>query len=253
MKRQLSLFMVCAIVTMLSAQTGIKDGWTLKPLAGLTLSTLVGDDAPDCKSKLGMAAGVETEWQGRSRLGFSAGLLYINSPVGEGDGWTGHGKVYGISEKGVPDYRHHLWGNYDYRFHFLAMPLLLRLHVGNGLSLYAGLQPQVLLAARESYTHETYEYLSPEKYGVRLSSDDESSGISDICDKFSVSVPVGLTCNYGHLSFDLRYCFGLNKVENFNDPMAPVRADSPYEWKLYRRQKDTWRCLMLSVGYKFYL
>ena len=50
--------------------------WNVKPMAGMTLTTLVGDDTSDVSTGLGWGLGLEGEYRMSDRLGLSVGAIY---------------------------------------------------------------------------------------------------------------------------------------------------------------------------------
>ena len=111
------LFMIAAMmVATLSVSAQEAGQMFIKPMAGGTFSTLVGD-VDDVKGKIGLVGGAEFGYNINETFGITAGVLYT---------------MQGYKVKGIDD----AW-NMDY----INIPVLANVYVAPGLALKAG--PQI--------------------------------------------------------------------------------------------------------------
>lgn len=123
------IFLSAAIVlSCLSAKAQSEVGTiTLQPKVGINLASMT--DAEDSKMKVGLAAGVEGEYQVSNLIGVSAGVMYSMQGVkGESDA------------KIKQDY--------------INIPILANFYVAKGLALKAGIQPAFLVSSKTSDGNE---------------------------------------------------------------------------------------------------
>lgn len=136
---------------------------TLKPTVGLTMATLT--DNSEAKTKVGLAAGVEGEYGLIEKLGVSAGIIYSM----QGAKYDGDGKM---------------------KLDYINVPILANYYVIPGLAIKAGVQPGLLVSAKDS----------------------DGEDVKDSCKSFDLSIPVGASYEYQNFVIDARYNFGLTKI-----------------------------------------
>ena len=193
MKKYLVMVAV-AVMTALSAnaQSVFEPGsFTLQPKVGVGFSEITDDDA---KFKFGLGAGVEAQYQIKSWLGVSGGVMYQQMGT----------KVKDIDGIDMSDYKVNL--------EYINVPVMARFYVAKGLSLNLGLQAGFLTKAKA-------------KYGS------EEADVKEAVEKFDLSapmsiayeLPMGLTfeaiCNYGITDVAKDYNHGSNKSSNYSKIM----------------------------------
>ena len=88
------------------------------------------------------------------------------------------------------------WDSYDDskdRLNYLNIPLTVNYYVWKGLSFHVGLQPGVLLSAKQSY-------------------DGESESIKEYTNSFDISLPFGVSYCYNNIEMSLRYALGVTSA-----------------------------------------
>lgn len=111
------LFMIAAMmVATLSVSAQQAGQMFIKPMAGGTLSTLVGD-VDDAKAKIGLVGGAEFGYNINETFGITAGLLYT---------------MQGCKDKDI---------DANFNIDYLNIPVLANVYVAPGLALKAG--PQI--------------------------------------------------------------------------------------------------------------
>ena len=123
-------------------------------------------------SKIGFTGGAELAYQATFILGLSAGVMY--------------------SMEGAKDLRRF---NAKANLSYLNIPVMANFYVFYDLALKIGVQPAFLLKAE-----------------VKL--DDTTIDIKNmnIVEKFNLSIPVGISYEFGNLMIDARFAMGLTKV-----------------------------------------
>lgn len=118
------MMIVAMMVATLSANAQNEVGQiTLKPMAGMTMSTITDDS--DAKMKIGLVAGAEAEYGVAENFGITAGLLY-----------SMQGCKYD--------------GDLKMNLEYLNIPILANYYVMPGLAIKAGIQPGFLMSAKYS-------------------------------------------------------------------------------------------------------
>ena len=197
MRKTLFVLLTLAATLHVSAQK-YAGAWTITPKAGANLATMnsftygsVNYWTIEPKWKVGLVAGVETEWQMTQRSGFSFGVLYAQ----QGCRW-GH----------VDNERKDM----KLTTHCLNFPVLANFYVLPGLAVKAGLQFGYSLSNRVSYNQMATDVMNQNNTEKKLW--ERESYNDDNVKKFDLSIPVGLSYNFYDVVFDLRYNFGLNSM-----------------------------------------
>ena len=129
------------------------------------------------KHKLGLTAGVETQYQVWPHIGLSGGLMYSN----EG---------FHFDEMGDVD-------EWKASLHFLNVPLLVNYYIVPnvlpGLSLKTGVQLGYLLQSKEKLAGQT-------------------ATNTDAYHRVGISIPAGVSYEYHNVVVDLRYNIGLSNL-----------------------------------------
>ena len=171
---------------------------TIQPKGGFGLATLTNVPKAEMAG-VGMFGG-ELEYALKERLSIAAGINF--DMLG-----------YGIEDtEGIKDWHTSL--------NYLAVPAVVNFYVWKGLALKAGLQPGFLLSAKESY---------------KVNGDKHSTTVTSDCNKFDLSIPIGVSFEFSRVVIDARYLLGLTKVNKEGD-------------KSYRNS-----VILITTGYKFKL
>ena len=156
--------------------------FTLQPKIGMNVASLTKCDGAD--PRIGLAAGVEAEYQATDIFSVSAGLIY--SMQGN------KAKAEGVTQTTKLDY--------------INIPILANVYVTKGLAVKLGVQPAFNVSDKVK--------VSGGSTSIKKDNTDAES--------FDFSIPVGLSYEYSNVVFDARYNFGVTKVWDGGDPMNSV-------------------------------
>lgn len=156
--------------------------FTLQPKIGMNVASLTKCDG--CDPRIGLAAGVEAEYQATDIFSISAGLIY--SMQGNK-----------AKEEGVT-----LTTKLDY----INIPILANVYVTKGLAVKLGVQPAFNVSDKQNLS------------GGKASVEAEDVG----AESFDFSIPVGLSYEYNNVVFDARYNFGVTNIADGGDSKNSV-------------------------------
>lgn len=156
--------------------------FTLQPKIGMNVASLTKCDG--CDPRIGLAAGVEAEYQATDIFSVSAGLIY--SMQGNK-----------AKEEGVT-----LTTKLDY----INIPILANVYVTKGLAVKLGVQPAFNVSDKQKSS------------GGKASVEAEDVG----AESFDFSIPVGLSYEYNNVVFDARYNFGVTNIADGGDSKNSV-------------------------------
>lgn len=156
--------------------------FTLQPKIGMNVASLTKCDG--CDPRIGLAAGVEAEYQATDIFSISAGLIY--SMQGNK-----------AKEEGVT-----LTTKLDY----INIPILANVYVTKGLAVKLGVQPAFNVSDKRKLS------------GGKASVEAEDVG----AESFDFSIPVGLSYEYNNVVFDARYNFGVTNIADGGDSKNSV-------------------------------
>ena len=151
--------------------------FTLQPKIGMNVASLTNCDG--CDPRIGLAAGVEAEYQATDIFSVSAGLIYsMQGNKAKEDGVT-------------------LTTKLDY----INIPILANVYVTKGLAVKLGVQPAFNVSDKQK--------LSGGKASV------EAEDV--VAESFDFSIPVGLSYEFNNVVIDARYNFGVTNVAEGGD------------------------------------
>lgn len=156
--------------------------FTLQPKIGMNVASLTKSDG--CDPRIGLAAGVEAEYQATDIFSVSAGLIYsMQGNKAKEDGVT-------------------LTTKLDY----INIPILANVYVTKGLAVKLGVQPAFNVSDKQKLS------------GGKASVEAEDVG----AESFDFSIPVGLSYEYSNVVFDARYNFGVTNIADGGDSKNSV-------------------------------
>lgn len=161
--------------------------FTLQPKIGMNVASLTKCDGAD--PRIGLAAGVEAEYQATDIFSVSAGVIYS---------MQGNKYDYDVLGKKTVTKTNKL----DY----INIPILANVYVVKGLAVKLGIQP-------------AFKVNDQIKTSV-----DEGSTTADVdkAESFDFSIPVGLSYEYSNVVFDARYNFGVTNIADGGDSKNSV-------------------------------
>lgn len=156
--------------------------FTLQPKIGMNVASLTKCDG--CDPRIGLAAGVEAEYQATDIFSVSAGLIY--SMQGN------KAKAEGVTQTTKLDY--------------INIPILANVYVTKGLAVKLGVQPAFNVSDK-----------------VKLSGSGASIEAEDVgAESFDFSIPVGLSYEFNNVVIDARYNFGVTNIADGGDAKNSV-------------------------------
>ncbi len=234
MKRFSTIIAMLLTVTLANAQSR-QGTFSVIPRLGVTLSnisheTLTVADAPSLpsvadkgKTKAGMLAGADLQYQATPTVAVSVGAFYakMGCRYDETD----------LSEAVAGN--HQVYYHNRYNLHYLSVPLMGHVYVAKGLAINAGVQASWLLDDKfiADVTEVTIGKDGSYTYTGQTEKYDEKNPYTK---KFEVAIPVGLSYEYMNVVLDVRYHLGLTNL---------------YKSPIDNGNKN--RGLVLSAGYKF--
>ena len=156
--------------------------FTLQPKIGMNVASLTKCDG--CDPRIGLAAGVEAEYQATDIFSVSAGLIYsMQGNKAKEDGVT-------------------LTTKHDY----INIPILANVYVTKGLAVKLGVQPAFNVSDKQKLS------------GGKASVEAEDVG----AESFDFSIPVGLSYEFNNVVIDARYNFGVTNIAEGGDAKNSV-------------------------------
>ena len=232
MKKVIALVLLCcSMTTMAQNEKGV---FTIRPMVGINLSDFSGGFSEDFyHMKAGLAVGMEAEYGISKSFGLSLGAFYSQK------GAKIDGTIVAIA------------GNDEYLIYmetknkgkvtcnYVTLPLMANFYVPvvKGLALKVGAQMGILAGSRiktdvdatiETYLRKDLTMSSPTTH-------EQTTIDQDIeCKSIDFGIPFGMSYEYRNVIVDLRYYFGLTKIDNSAFDREDIRN----------------RCLTLTVGYR---
>ncbi|MBM6992137.1 MAG: PorT family protein [Prevotella sp.] len=207
--------------------------FSLIPRVGATLSNITNEsimfssdpntDTNKGKTKLGMMAGIDLQYQFSAPLAISLGGFFQQS-----------GCTYADTDlSGVTAGEYEVYQHNRTTLNYLAVPLMGHLYVAKDFSLNLGVQASFLLSNK---MHSDISSVTIGKDGsyTYTGNGDMIDEESKYVNKFELSIPLGVSYEKEHVVIDARYLFGLSKV--FTSPLGVNNRN---------------RTFILSAGYKF--
>jgi hypothetical protein len=231
MKNKNLIFGLLSLMVSTAAVAQSESKWAVKPMAGMTVATLTGDDTSDISSSLAWAGGVEASFKLSDRLSLSSGVIYTRE------------RIKSDSRQAVSTLSMSMeLSNARMTFERINVPLMADLHLGYGISLKAGLQAGLRIGYTMTmdlegfYVDWVYDSFnvdsSRREVHVPVSGNRKSHNATAIR-TFDLSVPVGLSYEWKNVELDVRYHFGLTNI--------------------MKDQNAKRRYLMVTLGYNFQL
>ena len=225
--------LIIALAAVVGAVAQPKAGtFTLTPTLGLNLSTITGDaynrtytirvgkdlnETVKAKSQThaGGSLGVEAGYQVSNRFALSAGVVF--SLQGTERSKSGGGLL--------DDYR--IKDDSELDLVYLNVPILANFYVCKGLALKVGVQPALLLSAKDhtevSASGQAAEYAKDAKQDVK-----------NTCNTFDFSIPVGVSYEFDNgIILEGRFNIGTSDVfKNVKGHNMALQVSCGYKFKL---------------------
>ncbi len=180
--KKILLMAVVMLASVASYAQHAVGAFTLQPKIGMNVASLTKCDG--CDPRIGLAAGVEAEYQATDIFSVSAGLIYsMQGNKAKEDGVT-------------------LTTKLDY----INIPILANVYVTKGLAVKLGVQPAFNVSDKQKLS------------GGKASVEAEDVG----AESFDFSIPVGLSYEFNNVVIDARYNFGVTNIAEGGDSKNSV-------------------------------
>ena len=220
MKKMMMMLFMATVALTASAQNEVGQ-LTLQPKVGFNLANITDirvktssytDNTEKGNLKGDFVLGLEAEYGIEEKISVAAGLLYSRQGTDFGEV-----KVYGNPDGSVSEG----WDKNERNLDYLNIPIVANFYFAKGWAVKVGVQPGFLLSARKEID------------GLG-NTENVSKDAKDLFKSFDLSIPFGLSYEYEKAVFDLRYNFGMTKIN---------KDDGDYKNSV----------IQFTVGYKFNL
>ena len=217
---------------------------SIKPMAGVNISTLANGTEGMYHTKVGFTGGVEMEYGVNNWLGLSLGMFYSEQ------GAKVDGTIYALFMDDMGEqYVTASQMEGKLKCNYLNLPLMANIYIPaiKGLALKTGVQMGFLTSdkmAVEALTviakvpsqdnNNQWRYVDTSNPDTQVVNQNVS--MSDVCKSIDLGIPVGLSYEYKNISLDARYYVGLTKIDKTENP---DNAQNRY--------------LSITLGYRFHL
>jgi hypothetical protein len=219
MKKLLALAALVSLSIGVKAQNPVGK-FSLRPMAGVNISTLANGKLDIYKTKVGFTGGFEMEYGVNKWLGASAGFVYSQQ------GAKVDGTLSMLYNEDQYMYYTITKMNGKLKCDYLNIPVMANIYIPSikGLAIKAGVQLGILV--NDQISLETITVVDRELQSSVVISDNDGYPIvtsqnttqSDICKSVDFGIPVGLSYEYKNITLDARYYFGLTKIDKTENP-----------------------------------
>lgn len=173
----------------------------LQPKVGLNVSNITDIDGTD--PRIGLAAGLEAEYQVSDIFSLSAGAIYSQQ-----------GTKSSLVKGGVDVPK-------TLKLDYINVPILANVYVAKGLAVKLGIQPCFNVASKTEYKQTIG--------GITNKVSDDVKGLNSV----DFSIPIGLSYEYANFQLDARYNWGVSKaVDVDNEKNSVFQITLGYKFKL---------------------
>lgn len=174
--------------------------FNLQPKVGVSIANLTEVKGSD--SRVGLVAGVESEYQASDIFSVSAGVLYS---------MQGAKQEFSVLNQTFKN---------TYKLDYINVPIMANVYVTKGLAVKLGVQPGFLISSTTKAEANTF-------LGTGSSTNDIKAKSVDF------SIPVGISYEYNNFQLDARYNWGLTKVfENYKNKNSVFQITLGYKFDL---------------------
>ena len=172
----------------------------LQPKIGVNIANVT--ETKDTDPRVGLAAGLEAEYQVSDIFSLSAGAIYS---------MQGAKQEYSVLKQ---TFKH------TYKLDYINVPIMANVYVTKGLAVKLGVQPGFLVSSTTKAEANTF-------LGTGSSTNDIKAKSVDF------SIPVGISYEYNNFQLDARYNWGLTKVfENYKNKNSVFQITLGYKFDL---------------------
>ena len=163
--------------------------FNLQPKVGVNIANLT--EIKDSDPRIGLAAGVEGEYQAGDIFSVSAGVLYS---------MQGAKQEFSVLNQTFKR---------TYKLDYINVPIMANVYVTKGLAVKLGVQPGFNVSSSNKQEVNTFAGSGSSTFDVKAKSVD-------------FSIPVGLSYEYNNFQLDARYNWGVSKAFKLTDAKNSV-------------------------------
>ncbi|MBR2152998.1 MAG: PorT family protein [Bacteroidaceae bacterium] len=208
------IFLAITLLSTLNICAQREEGtFTIQPKVGLNISngSTSSDNLTRVSPRLGLAAGVEAEYQVSRILSLSAGALYSMQGIKGKTTIT----IISLEKASKTEFDDVI------KLDYITVPIMANFYVTKGLAVKFGVQPAFLV-------HNGYKVSSSQK--------GDSGKLTDIgyeLNTFDFSIPVGISGEYSNVVLDARYNIGVTKItKNYGGRNSVFQFTLGYKFEL---------------------
>lgn len=235
MKKLLITLVFAGLTITMAAQNPVGQ-FSIKPLAGVNLSTLAGSD-DIFKYRVGFTAGAELEYRVSPILGISLGAIYSQQGA-KADGQQDH-SVFSETGESTIDVT---WITGKLTCSYVYLPLMANFYIpafryfsfriGAQVGFNVNNKLDLDLFSHQRTTQPSHSLEIYEPYTVSWT----TLTNKEVCKAIDFGIPLGITYEYMNYSLNILYYFGLSDDSKYPDLSSFHN-----------------RCLSLTLGYRFKL
>ena len=219
MKRLFALVAILSLTVCVKAQNPVGQ-FSLRPMAGVNISTLANGDFDMYRTKAGFTGGIEMEYGANRWLGVSAGLVYSQQ------GAKVDGALSVLSYDDEFEYYSVTKMDGKLKCDYINIPVMANIYIPavKGLAVKAGVQLGILVNDQISVETNTIVERVPLEYFKTYNSEgyplftSKNVSQSNVCKSVDFGIPVGLSYEFKNITLDARYYFGLTKIDKTENP-----------------------------------
>ena len=185
--------------------------WSVIPHVGVSISSLLGgsgiyeigiEQGTEVKTHalLGFVGGADVMYQASDAVSLSAGLSFVQAGC----------KLEDYTDEYTIVYDRNL------RMNYVTMPILIHSYLLPGLSVKAGIEPTLLVSAKNHEVQQSYE-VDKEGKKSNFHEDEFTIDMKNRMRKFGLSIPVGVSYEYENVVLGALYHVGVFNIYKYGD------------------------------------
>ena len=209
--KRIAVLIVLVTSTLVSMAQNKPGTWSVIPHVGVSISSLLGGsgiyevgDNMTVEVKphalLGFVGGADVMYQASDAVSLSAGLSFVQAGC----------KLEDYTDEYTIVYDRNL------RMNYVTMPILIHSYLLPGLSVKAGIEPTLLVSAKNHEVQQSYE-VDKEGKKSNFHEDEFTIDMNNRMRKFGLSIPVGVSYEYENVVLGALYHVGVFNIYKYGD------------------------------------
>ena len=209
--KRIAVLIVLVTSTLVSMAQNKPGTWSVIPHVGVSISSLLGgsgiyeigiEQGTEVKTHalLGFVGGADVMYQASDAVSLSAGLSFVQAGC----------KLEDYTDEYTIVYDRNL------RMNYVTMPILIHSYLLPGLSVKAGIEPTLLVSAKNHEVQQSYE-VDKEGKKSNFHEDEFTIDMKNRMRKFGLSIPVGVSYEYENVVLGALYHVGVFNIYKYGD------------------------------------